>query len=113
MLLDEFFKEHNENNGWFGPEEIPSGALRMVKFKSKPTKDHRGNNCFRDYRYFYLYICQTCGNDCITARKPPTWSHKDGLYNCGASSLCNRRLSKENMKLDCRGYVYYNVAKLD
>ena len=34
----------------------------------------------------------------MTVTKPSKWPHKDGLYNCSASSHCNRRLSKKNMK---------------
>ena len=113
MLLNEFLNQYNEKNGWIGPEEISNGALRLVRKRLEPIKDHRGRNSFTENRYFYLYVCQTCGIDCLTTKLPHKWSHKNGLYNCSASSFCNRRSSKKNMKPDYRGYMYYNVHKLD
>tara|TARA_R110002020_G_scaffold1458_1_gene6544 strand:- start:1396 stop:2043 length:648 start_codon:yes stop_codon:yes gene_type:complete len=113
MLLNEFLEEYNKDNGWFGPEEISNGALRIVRIRPKPFKDHRGRNSFTENRYFYLYICQTCGNNCLTTKLPHKWPHKKGLYVCSASSRCNRRFSKKNMGITKRGYKYYNVHKLD
>jgi len=118
MLLNEFFKTYNENNGWFGPYEQENGYLTLFKTNRIP-RISGGKTYPREYVYFEIFNCGYCRQNAIRQIRSQI------SVVCSRNSSCYNKFSmdsrtkggiahtRNNPTTNYFGYLSWKEYKLD
>ena len=116
MVLDTFLTNYSGKNGWYGPEEMPNGKLKMARYRNKPLgiPGKRGSK-FKDTQYFKLYTCPKCSETAITTKHCADSSLPDscGVGGCYTPHVKERAGSVNNMHIHASGYWCYRIRQKD
>ena len=123
MLLNQFLKTYNEDNGWFGPEQNENGYLVMMKPKKNPTVKNPNIR-----RHFELFICDYCKQNAIRQKRKYTAKYIEAKL-CSRYSKCynkhltigtvegkksySKKTSRKNPVINSNGYVSWTEYELD
>lgn len=116
MLLEQFNNRYNQENGWFGLEEIPNGKLKMMRYRDKPlgVSGKRGSS-FKDCQYFKLFTCPKCKEGALTTVHGNTSPEplSCGIGGCYKPPVKKRTGSINNMHIHQSGYWCYRIRQKD
>ena len=84
MLLNQFEKKYNIDNGWIGPYEKEDGRIMVSKHMKKPSL----NGSYWHHEYFAIYQCKICNKNAISTQR-----HGATPKTCSRYSKCFRELA--------------------
>ena len=116
MLLSNFEKTYNQVNGWYGPQEMSNGKLKMMRHRDKPLGivGKRGSR-FKSTQYFKFFICPKCNEGAITTMHGSTSPKPEscGYGGCYRPPVRKRAGSIINMHIHGSGYWCYRIRQKD